>query len=60
MHDVELGQKVMEEVVHNGCILGHNKDNFLVFTRAFLTYAVNFFKGRFIAKKVSCLCTLCI
>ena len=41
--------------------LGHNEDNFLKFwPELSLTYAVNFFKGRFIIKKASYLCTMCI
>ena len=41
--------------------LGHNEDNFLKFwPELSLSYAVNFFKGRFIIKKASYLCTMCI
>ena len=41
--------------------LGHNEDNFLKFwPELSLTYAVNFFKGRFIIEKASYLCTTCI
>ena len=41
--------------------LGHNEDNFLKFwPELSLAYAVNFFKGRFIIKKTSYLCTLIV
>ena len=62
--------KVSCEVSNRLCILerwigyfflGHNEDNFLKFwPELLLTYAVNFFKGRFIIKKASYLCTMCI
>ena len=45
-----------------GYFLGHNEDYFFFFflPELFLTYAVNFFNERFIIKKASYLCTMCI
>ena len=45
--------------LNNGYFLGHNEDNFFLkfLPELSLTYAVNFFKGRFIVKKASYMCT---